>query len=155
MKNLATGIYCLLLSVTVIPVMAQDNTPLNEPDLHKPRLFADLPDRIPVDISFIITSAGRAMSQSVVLPFPGRVNPMAGHIIARTEKYGGAITSVVVRMDNREGALLTLSQVRAGNGSVSYRGRIVSTKSGDCFELVSENGGYVMKRKDYNEMLLE
>ena len=49
MKVLKTGALCVLLNVIALTVAAQNNTsnpPVTEPDYNKPKLFADLPQRL-------------------------------------------------------------------------------------------------------------
>ena len=47
MKHLKLSGFCLLCMLFCATVSAQDKVPLNEPDYNKPKLFNNLPDKIP------------------------------------------------------------------------------------------------------------
>ena len=51
MKNLLLPGLCLLLLFACATTSAQNKIPVNEPDQNKPKLFTNLPDKIPVDIN--------------------------------------------------------------------------------------------------------
>ena len=50
MKYLLLPGLCLLFCFTCASTSAQNKIPVNEPDQNKPKLFTNLPDKIPVDI---------------------------------------------------------------------------------------------------------
>ena len=154
MKNLVAGITCLYLLFT-LGAVAQENDHLNEPDRNKPRIFSDLPERMPIDVSLLTSTRSRAAESPIRLPLAGKVPVVQGRILSTTEKFNGALQTMIVKLDNRAGAIFTLSRITADDGSVTYRGRIVSRQAGDCYELTCENGTYILIKKDYNEMIME
>src|SRR6476660_7548746 len=51
MKNTSTLVLCAIFSCITILTQAQEKPiPVNEPNYNKPKLFQNLPERIPVDI---------------------------------------------------------------------------------------------------------
>jgi biopolymer transport protein ExbD len=81
MKYLQLSGLCLLLSFICVTTSAQNSIPVNEPDLNKPKLFANLPDKIPVDIitlqNLLNAETGKDVSlklgQNALSSFNGKV----------------------------------------------------------------------------------
>ncbi|MBL7739521.1 MAG: hypothetical protein JNK14_09895 [Chitinophagaceae bacterium] len=156
MKNLTLSGICLALLLACTPSFAQEKIPVNEPDLNKPKLFSDLPDKIPVHLldlqSFVNTENGKQVS----LKIPGNNNKgFDGKVIAAAAKYNNTIRSVVIRSADFNGATLTLSSSIQPNGTVKFTGRIISPKHGDLFELQKENDQYILVKKNYYDLINE
>ena len=140
-----------VLTLSAIVSNSQEQKiPLNEPDQNKPRLFSNLPDKIPVTLTNIdnILSApvGRnsqfRLSEDNTLQF-------AGEVVSTASKYNNSIQSVVIRSDDFNGARLTISKITNPDGSIRYSGRIISFKHGDLYELENQDGQLVLVKKNY------
>lgn len=157
MKTIRTAMLCALFALTGIASTAQENRiPLNEPDYNKPKLFAGLPDQIPVSAdhlnNLINSPAGRntriALSADEQLAFQGDVVSVAS-------KYNNTIQSVVIRSDSLAGASLTITKITATDGSVKYTGRMISFKHGDVYVLETKDGQLLFVKKNYYEVINE
>jgi hypothetical protein len=126
--------------------------PINEPDLNKPKLFADLPDRLyfnPNNFSNLFQSH---IGQSVNVPISSEFN-FSGQVISKSDDPKSA--SVVIRSTNRIGARLIFTKVIDENNNIRYIGRIISLAHGDSYEIVLENNQYSFKKKGYYELIEE
>ena len=157
MKTFRATMLCVVLTLSAIVSNSQEQKiPLNEPDQNKPRLFSNLPDKIPVTLTNIdnILSApvGRnsqfRLSEDNTLQF-------AGEVVSTASKYNNSIQSVVIRSDDFNGARLTISKITNPDGSIRYSGRIISFKHGDLYELENQDGQLVLVKKNYYELLNE
>jgi len=76
-----------------------------------------------------------------------------GTIVSTAVKYNNRIKSIVLKSSSYAGANLTITQITNTDGSISYRGRIVSFQHGDCFELKYEKGEYILVKKNFEDMV--
>ena len=156
MKNLKLAAFCLCLTICSLYSFAQNeqkkSVPVNEPDYSKPKLFADLPDRINFDpahlLSLLITPVGQSISLEVTPAFT-----LSGLVVSKANDQNSA--SVVLRLTNRPGARLIFTKLTGANSSVKYIGRIISLQHGDSYEINSENGQYYFKKKGIYELVTE
>lgn len=158
MKNLKFLGLCLLCLTVCARVSAQQKAPINEPDYNKPRLFSELPDRIPVDIQELknmlsgTVEAGRQMH----LPFADKqLAGLNGKVVSQASKYDNKIRTLIIRSSNFSGATLTLSSSTNQDGTVNYIGRIISFNHGDLYELEKQNDQYVLVKKNYHDLVNE
>lgn len=137
---------------------AQSRIPLNEPDNNRPKVFSNLPDQIPVDINemrnFVQgnTEAGAGVQ---LRSANNRLSGFSGKIVSSASKFQNSMRSVVVKLDNFNGATLTLTSSEQPDGTVIYTGRIINFKSGDLYELQKVNDGYFLVKKNYYELVNE
>jgi hypothetical protein len=126
--------------------------PLNEPDYNKPKLFADLPDKVDFNPNNFLNLFELQVGQSVNIPVSSSFN-FSGQVVskANTDKS----TSVVIRSTNRLGARLIFTKVTGENNSVTYLGRIISMQHGDSYEIVSDNNHYYFKKKGIYDLISE
>jgi hypothetical protein len=152
MKHLKQGILCLSLFCIYCMASAQETAVPKEPNRFKPKLFKDVPDRVPVSATLFVPlltmKAGQAAGISLSPNFR-----FEGRIVSTASKYNNTIKSFVLKSTDREGASLTISQITLPDGSVSYRGRIISFSHGDCFELKTDNGQYVLVKRNFEDMV--
>lgn len=157
MKNFRTTLLCA--SITLFSFCAaaqQDNTPINEPDLNKPRLFDGLPDRIPVNAAELNNLLNAPVGRTASLKLSAASSlQFDGEVVSVSDKYDTKIQSVVLRSSNFNGARLTVSRIQHEDGSWSYTGRIISFKHGDLFELKNESGNYILVKRNYYELVNE
>jgi hypothetical protein len=154
MKYLQLSGLCLLLSFICATTSAQNSIPVNEPDLNKPRLFANLPDKIPVDISSLQNLINAETGKEVTLKLgQNTLSNFNGKVVSIVNTDN--IHSVVIRSDNFNGAALTLSSSTQPNGTVKFTGRIISFRHGDLYELQNQNDQYILIKKNFYDLINE
>lgn len=153
MKNLKPGIICLCLTFSFYISFAQ-KPPINEPNLNKSRIFNDLPDRMLLRVPDFSSLLNQEVGQSIKVPFAGN-HHLSGLIISKSDALDSRVKSVVVRLDERQGARLTFTQIKNEDGTISYLGRILSREHSDGFEVSVENGQYVFKKTGYYDLVNE
>jgi len=153
MKNLVKGIICLSLFVICQQSNAQ-TPPVREPDMNRPSLFQNLPNKISCrinDLSALLESeTGKLVSFSFVnnLNFQGVVSSVAS-------KSDNTLNSVVIRSTNFPSAALSFSRIKKEDGTFSYVGRIISFQHGDAYEISLENGQYYFVKKGFYDLVNE
>jgi hypothetical protein len=154
MKYLQLPGFCLLVLFACATTSAQDKIPVNEPDLNKPKLFTNLPDKIPVDISalqsLITTEAGKKVSLRLGV---NTSRSFDGEVVSKADD--NRIHSVVIRSGNFNGATFTLSSSTQPNGTVKFIGRIISLQHGDLYELQNQNDQYILIKKNFYDLINE
>ena len=145
---------CLLLLFACTTAAAQDKIPVNEPDRNRPTLFANLPDKINVDISDLQSIVGAQTGKSVSLRLrENALQSFKGEVISRSDD--NRIQSVVIRSTDFNGATLTLSSSAQPNGTVKFSGRIISLKHADAYELQKQNDQYIFIKKNFYDIINE
>jgi len=156
MKNLIVTLVTVCISFCSLATAAQalptKKLPLNEPDYTKPKLFADLPDRIDFNPNDLLKLFELQAGQSVSVKFDSSFI-FAGDLVSKS--HDNRSSSVVLRSTNRPGARLVFTRIKGENNSVRYLGRIISFKHGDCYEIVSENDHYYFKKKSIYDVISE
>ena len=153
MKNLVKGFACLSLLFICLQADAQ-TPPVREPDMNRPTLFQNLPDKINCrvnDLSALLESEiGKSVSFSFVnnLSFQGVVTSVAS-------KFDNTLMSVVIRSTNFSGPALSFSRIIKNDGTISYVGRIISFQHGDAYEIHLENGQYYFVKKGFYDLVNE
>jgi hypothetical protein len=155
MKNLQLPGFVLTLLFYCGIASAQKNIPINEPDQNKPKLFTNLPDRIPVDISNLENLMKVETGKEVSLKSrDNNLQGFSGKVASIVNKYNN-INSVVIRCSNFNGAILTLSSSTKSDGTVKFTGRIISFGHGDLYELQNENNQYILVKKNFYDLINE
>jgi hypothetical protein len=154
MKYLQLQGLSLLLFFICASTSAQNKIPINEPDLNKPKLFASLPDKIPVDISSLQSLLNAENGKEVSLKLgQNTLNKFNGTIISKVNTEN--INSVVIRSGNFNGATFTLSSSTQPNGTVKFTGRIISFQHGDLYELQNQTDQYLLIKKNFYDLVNE
>lgn len=153
MKILKTIAVCVLLTVCYYEGSAQ-TIPVNEPDYNKPKLFSDLPQKAEVRLDEVDANLNQPVGKHVAVQIAqGFV--IQGVIVSKSDPADASVKSIVIKSSNRQGAACTLTKIVNADGSVSYKGRIVSMHHGDAFEIVSDKGNYILQKTTlydlYNE----
>ena len=153
MKTITKSISFLVCILSVYAATAQ-TPPVREPDLNKPLLFQQLPAqltcRIPDLVSLFRFETGELVSFNVADNFA-----INGVVSSTATRENGKIVSVVVRSMNFSGAVLSFSKITPEDGEPYYTGRIISLQHGDGFEIVNQNGTYVLYKKGFYDMINE
>lgn len=156
MKTLKSIAICALLGLIYFHSEAQEAVRINQPDYNKPKLFADLPQKMNVTLSDMES----LFDLSVGAPVKAKLTNsfyLKGTIVSKSGTAETAVRSVVIKSTSKtwQGAVLTFTKIRKDDGSYSYKGRIMSRESIDAYEITKENGQYVLQKKNYYEMIAE
>jgi hypothetical protein len=153
MKNLVKGFICLSILLVCTKLNAQKPL-VREPDMNRPSLFQNLPEKINCPITelalLLESETGRAVSFPITSNtyFRGVVSSVASH-------FDNNLLSVVIRSTNFPGAALSFSKIKKEDGSISYAGRIISFQHGDAYEINQENGQYFFVKKGFYDLVNE
>jgi hypothetical protein len=157
MKFLKTSALGVLLSVCMLQVEAQQDTkklPISQYDYNKPKLFKDLPDRINVPLKNFDNVFDLEVGKSVDLPFASNFQ-FSGTVVSKAEDVASNVKSIVIKSTNKVGATLALSRMINPDNTITYRGRIMSFKHGDAYEIANENGSYYLVKKGLYDLYEE
>ena len=153
MKNLVKGIICLSLSFTCLHSNAQ-SPPVREPDMNRPTLFQNLPNKISCRITELSSLLESEIGKPVSYSFTDNLN-FQGVVSSVASKFDNTLTSVVIRSTNFPGAALSFSRITKDDGTVAYVGRIISFQHGDAYEINLENGQYYFVKKGFYDLVNE
>ena len=156
MKYLQLPGICLSLLLISSALSAQNDLPINEPDLNKPKLFTSLPERIPVHVldlqGLLNASTGKEVS---LLLEKNTATSFNGKVVSVVSKYNNSIRSVVIRSANFNGATFTLSSSVQPDKTIAFTGRIISPQNGDIYILQKNNDQYLLIKKNYHDLVHE
>lgn len=153
MKNLVKGILCLSVFLAGIELNAQ-NPPVREPDMNRPSLFQNLPEKITCRINDLAALLQSEVGATVSFTFADNTN-FQGVVSSVATKFGNTLQSVVIRSTNFPGAALSFSKLLKEDGTISYIGRIISFQHGDAYEITMENGQYYFVKKGFYDLVNE
>lgn len=153
MKNLVKGILCLSVFLAGIELNAQ-NPPVREPDMNRPSLFQNLPEKITCRINDLAALLQSEVGATVSFTFADNTN-FQGVVSSVATKFGNTLQSVVIRSTNFPGAALSFSKLLKEDGTISYIGRIISFQHGDAYEITMENGQYYFIKKGFYDLVNE
>ncbi|MGQ0740339.1 MAG: hypothetical protein ACT4OJ_14905 [Bacteroidota bacterium] len=157
MKSLRTSVLCAAVALCSLGSYAQDKpAPVNEPDHNKPKLFEGLPDKVQLSVdelsSLFSTPLGRPtavrLSENARFQFEGEV-------VSSGNQPGNITQSIVIRSTNFNGATFSISRTIAADGTVSFRGRIISFRHGDLYELQKQDGQYMLVKRNFYDLVNE
>lgn len=154
LKTIAVGV---LLSVCMFPAAAQQNAkslPISQYDFNKPKLFKELPDRIKVPLKNFDDVFNFEVGKTVDLPFASNFQ-FAGTVVSKAEDAQANVKSIVIKSTTNVGATLALSRIINPDNTITYRGRIMSFKHGDAYEIANENGLYYFVKKGLYDLYEE
>lgn len=154
MKILKTGALSVLLSLCFISSNAQKIPSFSEPDYNKPKAFADLPQKMKLDVQtfekLLLTDVGNKINLLIAPGFN-----LQGVVVSKSDPIDVQSKTVVIRATNREGATFTISRINNTDGTFSYNGRILSFKHSDAYEITQEEGQFVMVKRNLYDLFNE
>lgn len=152
LKTIATGV---LLIVCTQHSSAQSQTiPLNEPDYNKPKLFADLPQKMTLNLLQLEALFNLPVGAAIDAQVSGNFR-FQGTVVSRSDAQDPSVKSIVLRSSNRQGATFTVTKRTNEDGSSAYIGRMISMKHGDAYELILENGAYILNKTGLYDLFSE
>jgi hypothetical protein len=155
MKLPKTGVFTALLTFCCLLSFAQTSTPpLKEPDYNKPKIFSDLPDRLRLQLAnaeaLLNLRVGAQVSTQLATGFT-----LVGTVISVSNAADASVKTVVVKSSARQGAVLTFSRIKKGDGTYTYIGRMLSVNVGDALEIVREGTEYIIRKKGLYDFIAE
>jgi len=155
MKTFKTFAFGVLLTACYLYAPAQNaGVPLNEPNYNKPQIFSDLPQKMTLRITELEGLFNLASGASVSLMVTDQFR-LQGAVVSKSSDTDASLKSVVVRSTNRIGCVFTFTKLTDSNGNISYIGRMISAQHGDTFEIIKENGQYVLSKTGFYDLLNE
>lgn len=153
MKNLLKGMICLSVIFVCLKSNAQ-TPPVREPDMNRPSLFQNLPEKISCRINDLSAFLELEIGRNISFAFSGSLS-FEGVISSVASKFDNTLHSVVVRSTNFPGAALSFSRIKKEDGTFTYVGRILSFQHGDAYEINQENGQYFFVKKGFYDLVNE
>ncbi|HVG13395.1 MAG TPA: hypothetical protein VM935_00490 [Chitinophagaceae bacterium] len=155
MKILRTVTLCALFSVVIQGASAQISREASNLQVaSKPKLFKDAPARIALKQNefdkLFLYEVGQVTSLSLSRNFS-----LAGTVVSKAEDRKANVKSIVVRCSDKPGASFTLSRTINENNTITYRGRMISFKHSDAYEMVFENDSYSLIKKEASDLYEE
>jgi len=155
MKSLKTLVLSFLLLLVCIQSSAQkDAVPLNEPNYNKPKLFADLPQRMQLKMTEMETLFAATVGSNINKQVSEQLR-LQGTVVSVSDGQDASVKSIVIRANNRLGAIFTFTRITNTDGSYTYTGRMISREHGDAYELVKENDQYFLAKTALYDLLAE
>ncbi len=155
MKILKTITLGLLLSFCMHHATAQISKEGNSQyELAKPKLFKSSPERINIRLNEFDHIFNYEVGKTVVLPFASDFS-LSGTVVSKAEDANANVKSIVIRSSDKVGATLTLSRIINEDNTIAYRGRILSFKHADAYDIVSESGTYYLVKKNASDIYEE
>lgn len=158
MKNLRTTVICVCITVCSLYSAAQDQKVIiNEPNYNKPRLFDNLPELIPVSIDNLnsLINSKPGVSINTTFSTDTKTAPFEGNVVSSVSKYEDKVQTVVIKSTNYNGATLYISKVTTEDGTIKYNGRLMSFQHGDLYVLQQKDGGFMLVKKNFYDVINE
>ena len=152
------GLTLSFLFVATLAQAQQESIRVNEPDQHKPTMFSQMPDRIPMSVLELSTLIlnNPETGREVAVKAEGKQLPMfTGRVVSAAAKFGNTMRSVVVRLNAFSGATFSLTATRQEDGSIQYAGRIISFQHADLYELEQDGTQYQLVKKNFFDVVNE
>ena len=155
MKLRRTISLLVLMVFILLQASAQETTPpLNTPNYSKAKLFADLPDRMPLHI----TSFENLLDQPIGSQVRAAISKdlfIVGNVVSRSNDSDPNVKSVVIKATNRQGSTFTFTRIKATDGTYSYSGRMLNKSGGDALEIARDGNDYILRKKGLYDMMNE
>ncbi len=158
MKNLKLMGLALSMLMCCATISAQERSPLNEPDANRPKLFTNLPDRIPVDVTELqsLVSGVNTTGRDASVRFSNeKFKTFRGRVVSTASRDNDRVKSLVLRSDDFNGASFTVTAMTQADGTTKYSGRILSFRHADMYVLENSNGSYYLVKKNFYEVVSE
>lgn len=152
MTNYQNGVLALLICITSFSASAQP--PLKEPNYNKPKLFADLPEQLPVPLTALVPLLDLQHGSKVNVQLAPGFH-FQGAVVSKSDGSDPSVKSVVLRSSSRMGATFTFTRTQETDGSFAYIGRILSFDHSDAFELQETKGQVKLVKKHQFDLFSE
>jgi hypothetical protein len=129
--------------------------PVNEPNRNKPKLFAGLPDRVDLNTDAIAGLFSTTLGQPASIRLTGDNSVQFHGEVVSSAAASPDVQRMVIRSTNFNGANLSISKITQEDGSVVYKGRIISFAHGDLYILENKDGHYALVKKNFYDLINE
>jgi hypothetical protein len=153
MKTVLKGAV-LVLCIMCTAIARAQTVPLNEPDYNKPALFADVPEKMAVSVAELELLLAQPVGTAISTQLTSSLF-LTGSVVSVSSPSNQSAKTVVIRAANRLGAGLTITRITKEDGSFQYIGRLISFRHRDAFQLMHEEGGYVLQKKHVYDLMSE
>ena len=154
MNILKTGAFCVLTLLCFVQSNAQQPTIVTESVYNKPKIFAELPNRLQLNLQILEgllnDEVGKKINFSLAQGYQ-----FNGVVVSKSDATDTQTKTVVVKATNRQNVTFTLTRTTNLDGSFSYMGRMLSFKHGDAFNITEENGQIVLVKKELHDLVEE
>lgn len=147
-------IFVLTLLLLQNLAMTAQRIPFEEPASPRPLLFADLPDTIDVSADELNNLLHIPPGSFAIFQLTGTYK-YTGTVISGTQSSDGKATGIIIRSADRSGSCFTLTKTWNDLHGFIYKGRILSFRHGDGYELVYHTGRYLLQKKSFYEIVNE
>ena len=154
MKILKTGAICVLTCLCYVHSGAQQPLFASESAYNKPKIFADLPNKMQLDRPMLENLLNDEVGKKVTFNL-GQGFQFHGVVVSKSDATDTQTKTVVVKATNRQGVTFTFTKLANAEGAPVYAGRMLSFKHGDAFEIVEEQGKLVLVKKELYDMFDE
>jgi hypothetical protein len=155
MKKLKASAFSVLLIVCGMHTQAQEQKiPLNEPNHNKPKLFNNLPQKMNLRLSEVEPVFNYAVGATISIQLADNFL-FQGTVISKSDEKDASVKSIVIRSSTMQGASFSFTKTANPDGSYKYIGRIMSRNNGDAYEIKTENGQYILQKKNLYELIAE
>lgn len=145
MKHLITNGILMLLLAAGLSSKAQSSS--------KPALFDGFPNVINCSITELEKAFTATEGNSILFSFSNNTN-FSGLVSSATQRYNN-LKSVVVKLNNLQGAILAISKRINDDNSIAYVGRIINEKFADGYELKTDPAGNYFLNKIKTDDLIQ
>jgi len=154
MKKLKAILAGAFLTLCASISAAQEKTTFNETDYNKPKLFADLPQKMNLKVSELQNLFKLSVGTSVNVQAADNFI-FQGTIVSKSDEKDASVKSIVIKSSNRQGAAFTFTRITNTDGTYKYAGRVLSFSNGDAYEVVEEKGQYYLQKKNLHDLIAE
>ena len=154
MKTLHAFIAVLLCVASLLSTAQTATPPLNEPDYNKPRIFADLPEKLSLRLTDAAALLDLAVGSSVEATIANGFT-VAGTVVSKTSPANATVQSVVIKSKNRHNATFTFTRFKGNDGTFSYAGRMWCKTAGDALQIIKEGGTYIIRKQGLYDLVNE
>ncbi|HVK98106.1 MAG TPA: hypothetical protein VM368_09815 [Flavisolibacter sp.] len=145
----------VLVTASYLHTSAQGTPNINsEPDYNKPKLFSDLPEKMKFQFSDVESLLHLQVGSSVNTSLASNFK-ISGTVVSVSEPYDKNVKSVVIKLNNRGGAIFTFTRVTSEDGTYEFSGRLLNRNNSDAIDIVKENGNYLLVKKNLYDLFSE
>ena len=142
-----------VLSCAMLLVLLNANTNSKAQSISKPNLFDAFPNVINCSNSELDKAFTSLEGNAILFSFSNNTN-FSGLLSSSIQRYSN-LKSVVVKLNNLQGAILAISKRINDDNSISYVGRIINEQFADSYELKKDTGGIYFLNKIKLEDILQ
>ena len=155
MKIMKLSTLCVLLLALHTQTKAQaQKIPINEPNNNQPKIFANLPQKLRLNLPNLEALFSLPIGNTVNIPLSDNFR-FQGTVVSKSNPSDSFVHSVIIRSSDYQNTVFTFTKTSDNKGKAKYIGRIVSRNSSDAYEIAFDNGQYILQKKNYADLVSE